>query len=65
MLRFKVEGMSCGHCVAAVTRALQVLDPGAQVEVDLAGGEVRVQTQRDAEQVLQAIREEGYAAEPA
>jgi copper chaperone len=65
MLRFKVEGMSCGHCVAAVTRALQALDPGAQVEVDLAGGEVRVQTQRDAEQVLQAIREEGYAAEPA
>lgn len=65
MLRFKVEGMSCGHCVAAVTRALQALDPAAQVEVDLAGGEVRVQTQRDAEQVLQAIREEGYAAEPA
>lgn len=27
MLRFNVEGMSCGHCVGAVTRAVQGLDP--------------------------------------
>ena len=35
---FKVENMSCQHCVSAITRALQALDPAAQVCVDLARG---------------------------
>ncbi|MNR47456.1 heavy-metal-associated domain-containing protein [Metapseudomonas resinovorans] len=62
---FKVQGMSCGHCVRAVTQAVQAHDQAAEVQVDLAAGEVRVATRLAEEQVLEAIREEGYQAEPA
>lgn len=59
----KVSGMSCDHCARAITRAVQADDPAAEVQVDLTGGEVRVVSQLSLEQVLQAIRGEGYAVE--
>ncbi|HGM5581326.1 TPA: heavy-metal-associated domain-containing protein [Pseudomonas putida] len=62
---FNVQGMSCGHCVKAVTRAVQEQDAAAQVEVDLGAKQVRVQSQLGVQQILEAIREEGYQAEPA
>ncbi|WP_017940132.1 heavy-metal-associated domain-containing protein [Zestomonas thermotolerans] len=62
---FKVRGMSCGHCVRAVTQALQARDPQARVQVDLGTGEVRVEGSLSDTAVLEAIREEGYQAEPA
>ncbi|WP_137820364.1 heavy-metal-associated domain-containing protein [Pseudomonas sp. 2FG] len=60
MQRFKVQGMSCGHCVRAITQALQARDPLAEVQVDLAVGEVRVASQLPVTEVLQAIQAEGY-----
>ena len=62
---FKVQGMSCGHCVRAITQAVQARDQAADVQVDLAAGEVRVASRLAQEQVLEAIREEGYQAEAA
>jgi len=62
---FNVQGMTCGHCVKAVTRALQEQDAQAQVDVDLAARQVRVQSSLAVEQVLAALREEGYQAEVA
>lgn len=61
----KVAGMSCGHCVRAITTAVQAGDPAAEVQVDLGAGEVRVASQLSLEQLLQVIRAEGYAVEPA
>ncbi|ABA72407.1 MULTISPECIES: heavy-metal-associated domain-containing protein [Pseudomonas] len=58
---FTVEGMSCGHCVKAVTQAVQSKDPAASVRVDLAAKEVGVESALSAEQVIEAISEEGYA----
>ncbi|MCX4220722.1 MULTISPECIES: heavy-metal-associated domain-containing protein [Pseudomonas] len=58
---FTVEGMSCGHCVKAVTQAVQSKDPTASVRVDLAAKEVGVESALSAEQVIEAISEEGYA----
>ncbi|MBV4477936.1 heavy-metal-associated domain-containing protein [Pseudomonas botevensis] len=57
---FSVEGMSCGHCVKAITNAVQTKDPGASVRVDLAAREVGVESTLSAEQVIAAISEEGY-----
>lgn len=57
---FNVQGMTCGHCVRAVTQAVVDQDPGATVEVDLAAGEVTVQSQLPRPQVAQLITEEGY-----
>ncbi|MBB2497470.1 cation transporter [Aquipseudomonas ullengensis] len=61
----KVTGMSCGHCVRAITGALQAGDPAAEVQVDLAAREVRVSSRLSLEQLLAAIRDQGYAAESA
>lgn len=57
---FQVQGMSCGHCVNAVTQAVRSVDPQAQVQVDLASGKVDVQSQQDHAAIARAIEEEGY-----
>ena len=57
---FNVEGMSCGHCVKAITQAVQAKDPAASVRVDLAAKEVGVESALTAQQVIEAISEEGY-----
>lgn len=55
-----VKGMSCQHCVKAVTQALQAQDAQAQVQVELSSGQVTVQTQLSREATAAAIAEEGY-----
>ena len=52
--------MTCGHCVRAVTQAVQSQDPAAEVKVDLAAKQVSVQSQLSAEVIAGLIREEGY-----
>ena len=59
-IEFKVEGMSCQHCVAAVTRAIQEHDASAQVQVDLSAGKVAVQSGASVETLKAAIDEAGY-----
>ena len=58
--RFHVQGMTCAHCVKAVTAAVEALDPAAAVTVDLAGGEVRVDSTVAPVRIAAAIRDEGY-----
>lgn len=62
---FNVQGMSCGHCVKAITQALLAKDPAASVRVDLAAKEVGVESALTTDQVIAAISEEGYEAKPA
>jgi copper chaperone len=59
---FSVEGMTCGHCVKAVTQAVQSKDPAASVKVDLAAKEVGVESRLSADKVISLITEEGYTA---
>ena len=40
MPEITVKGMSCGHCVAAITKAMASLPGVSQVQVDLTGGRV-------------------------
>ncbi|WP_223470780.1 MULTISPECIES: heavy-metal-associated domain-containing protein [unclassified Pseudomonas] len=65
MQTFNVQGMSCGHCVKAITQAVQAKDPTADVQVDLGAKTVQVQSSLPADAVLAAIKEEGYEASPA
>lgn len=62
MQLFNVQGVSCGHCVKAITQALQAQDPAASVRVDLAAKEVGVESALTVEQVIAAITDEGYEA---
>jgi copper chaperone len=59
---YRVTGMTCGHCVAAVTEELFGL-PGVQgVDVDLASGRVEVVSAEplDDDAVMVAVQEAGY-----
>lgn len=56
----KVTGMSCQHCVGAVTRALEAVPGVTGVQVDLADGLVRVQGKADPVTLSQAVRDAGY-----
>mgnify|MGYP000022205084 FL=1 len=58
---FTVQGMTCGHCERAVTRAVLQIDPQAQVKIDRAPNRVEVQSTQPREAVAKAIAEEGYA----
>ena len=58
---FTVTGMTCGHCEKAVTRALQQVDPQAQVQIDRLQNRVQVESTQSREALAQAIMEEGYA----
>lgn len=62
MLRLKVDGMTCGHCVHAVETAVRAAAPGAQVQVDLSKGEVTVDGMADPRKVQDAITDAGYEA---
>lgn len=61
---FNVSGMTCGHCVKAITQALLALDAQANVQVDLACAQVRIDSLLSPEQVQAALREEGYESSP-
>jgi copper chaperone len=60
MIELKVTGMTCQHCVRAVTQAIQGEDPRAQVQVDLAAGTVRAETSLPRDKVAALVAEEGY-----
>lgn len=64
MPSFDVRGMTCGHCVKAVTASIHEIDPSAKVDVDLAAGVVKVESDRPADSIAKAIVEAGYEASP-
>lgn len=65
MIAFEVKDMSCGHCVATITQAIQQADPQATVQVDLARHRVSVEPARADEAGLRdAISEAGYTPVP-
>ncbi|AUL47114.1 heavy metal transport protein [Bordetella trematum] len=57
---FIVNDMTCGHCVKAITNAVQAVLPGASVEVDLARHEVKVEPGEPRAAIEAAIRDAGY-----
>jgi len=59
---YSVRGMSCDHCVAAVTAELSKLDGVVRVDVDLAGGTATVESETplDRAAVAAAIDDAGY-----
>lgn len=60
---YQVSGMTCDHCVRAVTTELVLLEGVRSVDVDLAQGAVTVTSDGplDVEDVREAIDEAGYA----
>ena len=59
---YTVTGMTCGHCVNAVTEELTHLDGVRDVRVDLASGRVDVDSEQPLadDAVRAAVDEAGY-----
>ena len=57
---FTVEGMTCGHCEKAVTKALLTLDAQATVVIDRTQNTVQVDSEKNREALARAIADEGY-----
>ena len=65
MQTFKVDGMTCGGCVGAVTRAVQAVDKDAKVDVDLASKTVKVDSKVSPLQIIDVITNAGFEARTA
>ena len=64
MTELKIDGMTCGHCTAAVKKALERV-PGVEgAEVDLAAGRASVAGTADEALLVAAVQDEGYQAAP-
>ena len=58
-----VEGMSCEHCVKAVTAAVSALEGIQSVTVDLKAGTVSVEhdpAKSPVEKIIAGIEDQGY-----
>jgi copper chaperone len=65
-MEITVKGMSCGHCAAAVTKALEALPGVSQVQIDLATGRVTFESDSPIppEELSRAITAAGYEFAP-
>jgi copper chaperone len=61
MVTFQVEKMSCGGCAARITRAIQVLDPRAKVDVSLHERLVRVDSDKSPQVIAEAMTSSGFS----
>ena len=61
-IKLEVTGMTCQHCVRAVTTALERIPGVDKAEVDLESGMAVVYGQDQADKLIAALNEEGYDA---
>ncbi len=62
MATVKIKGMSCNHCVMAVTKALSGIDGVRNVNVDLARGEATFDEEKPVDRavIAERIRKAGF-----
>ncbi|MBZ0124509.1 MAG: cation transporter [Roseovarius sp.] len=60
MTRLSVPDMTCGHCTAAIEKAIKAIDPTARVSCDLGTHNVDVQSALSGQALSEAIRDAGY-----
>lgn len=60
MYEVKVSGMTCGSCANSMEYALKTIDPKVKVSVDLKSQTVKVESDRDQNQITALIEDAGY-----
>jgi copper chaperone CopZ len=64
-LTLKIEGMSCGHCVARVDKALKKLDGVNVIRVDVgSAGILYDPAKTPLARIREALDDAGYTAHP-
>jgi len=60
-MQFHIETMTCGGCARGVTKAIQSVDPAAEVQADPPARKVDVKTSAAREALVAALTEAGFA----
>jgi copper chaperone len=62
MTTIKIKGMTCGHCVRAVTKVLEGIEGIRDVRVDLEKGEASFSEETPVDRIVIRVRiaEAGY-----
>lgn len=62
MKSIRIKGMSCGHCVMAVKKALSAIDGIKNVQVDLTSGLASYEETKpvDNKIIAEAVKKAGY-----
>lgn len=60
-MQFHIENMTCGGCARSVTKAIQSVDPSAEVKADPGTHKVDVTSTAPRERLVAALTEVGYA----
>ncbi len=60
MNKIKIKGMSCGHCVASTTKALENIAGISNVQVNLDKGEACYDGEVDKQVIEEAISKIGF-----
>ena len=55
-----VTGMTCGGCTKAVTKAIQMQDARATVQVDLATQQLEIESRLDREVLITIVTNAGF-----
>ncbi len=63
MIKLKVSGMTCNHCVMHVTKALEGVPGVKKATVSLERGEALVDGSPAVAGLVEAVKEAGYEAE--
>lgn len=61
-MKLHVPEMSCGHCVAAIEKAVKAADPSATIRTDLAAHTTEINSTVSMAVLLQVLAEAGYPA---
>ena len=64
MKRFNVTKMNCGGCAGRIAKAIQAIDPAAEVHADIPKRELSVVSQLTTEVLLQQLASIGYESNP-
>ena len=60
-MQFHIENMTCGGCARSVTKAIQSVDPAADVKADPSTHKVEVKSAASRDRLVAALTEVGYA----
>jgi copper chaperone len=56
----RVEDMTCGHCAATITRAIETSMPGTKVHADPDSKLVKITGSADIARLQEIVKEAGY-----
>lgn len=62
-LQFKVPNMACSACSETITKAIQAVDPTANVQADPKTKLVNIETQAAENAIKEAVTAAGYTVE--